>query len=107
MTLLEKAAIALIAMLIAAGGGGLLVYRMNAAKVAELEARALSAETSLKATNAALDAKVKAMAALDKRYQAKQKALNDALKANPDWAAATVPDAVWDSVFSPGQKPTP
>jgi hypothetical protein len=40
--------------------------------------------------------------ALAEQSAAKQKALNDALKANRPWADAPVPDSVWDALGVPG-----
>lgn len=107
MTLLEKAGIALIALLIAAGGGGALVYRFHLAAVQELEARASAAEKSLESTSRALQAQSKAYKELDAKYAAKDKALNDALKQNPEWASGAVPDSVYDSLFGGSTKAAP
>ena len=38
---------------------------------------------------------------LTRENAAKQKALNEALKANSDWADARVPDSVWDALGFP------
>lgn len=37
--------------------------------------------------------------------QATKERINDAVKANPDWAAGVVPDAVWDSLYGPAAPP--
>jgi uncharacterized protein HemX len=37
------------------------------------------------------------------RGQQIQKALNEALKANQEWAAGTVPDGVWDALGAPAR----
>lgn len=52
-----------------------------------------------------LTERLKAQAAV---VASQKKALNAALKANPDWAAVPVPDSVWDSIqFRPADSGTP
>lgn len=76
--------------------------RYYSSRIDSLERDLSTAQADAKATRAASAAKSAALARLEAHYKQQTKDLADALHANPDWASGRVPDAVFDSLFSPG-----
>jgi len=86
-----------------AGSVALWRHESSVAKQATAERDQLKA--SLAATNAAMDAKDKALKAAKNQYTKEKQKLEDALAANPDWAGTAVPDSVWNGLHI-GTDPT-
>lgn len=99
MTILDKIGLYLAGALLCVGIGAFAVYQHNASEITDLKAQLSASEKNLAATNQALATKAKALKDLDTKYRARDKAVSNALQANPDWAGTAVPDAVYDSLF--------
>lgn len=99
MAIRDKALLILagVVMVLLSGWG----IRYHFKKVAELDTQIESLDRTLRATQAPLQARSKALQAAQDRYAAQSKELSDALKDSPAWASDRVPDAVFDSLFGP------
>ncbi len=69
------------------------------ARLAKEQAKTKNLEASVRGYKARAAASDRAAA----RAATRQKELDHAVQANPDWAAAPVPDAVWDSLYGPDE----
>lgn len=64
-----------------------------------------AADENARKSRAAILKRLEQEAKLRKQAEKKAKELNDALKANPDWAKQPVPDSVWDAIAGPSSNP--
>ncbi|BAP15848.1 Rz-like spanin [Ralstonia phage RSJ2] len=89
------------------GAGLFQTYRLSSQN-AELSRQVEQLSQAQKADRAASAAHDKALASVREQQREQDRKVQDAVNANPDWANAPVPDAVWDSLFpstSQGQRP--
>jgi hypothetical protein len=107
MTLLQRIGLYALAALLCAGIGWAIESRIAGKKIAKLETALAVAQADAKASRAAITAKAAAQAQVDRTYTQRSKDLTNALQTSQDWAAAPVPDAVYDSLFPDARKADP
>jgi hypothetical protein len=103
MTLLTKALIVALAVAAVCAAGSFMLWRHDASALVKAKQDVQNLTLSLKATDAAMDAKSKALKAAQARARKSKQELEDALKANPDWSSTSVPGSVWNSLHDGSQ----
>ncbi|BCL97689.1 hypothetical protein MAFF211491_21410 [Ralstonia solanacearum] len=98
-----------LAVLVAVGLGEFALWRSAENRATDAEAALKTAKgendtlrNDLKSTKASLTARSTALAAAQKAREAQRRKLDHELQANPAWAGAAVPDAVWDGLYAAG-----
>ncbi|MEJ1593541.1 hypothetical protein SMA75_20315 [Escherichia coli] len=99
MTITTQIKIVILAVLLTLMGAGLFqTYRLSS-RNAELSRQVEELSQAQKADRAASAAHDKALTLVREQQREQDRKVQDAVNANPDWANAAVPDAVWDSLF--------
>lgn len=100
---------AILAVLVAVGLGEFALWRHAEKKATDAKELLKTAQDEntllrkdLKSTRASLTARSAALTAAQKAREDQRRKLDHELQANPAWAGAAVPDAVWDSLHATG-----
>ncbi|APU00291.1 Rz-like spanin [Ralstonia phage RS-PII-1] len=99
MNLMTRILVGIVLALAALCGVQYVLYVGLQHRLAAAQADLKVAQYDAAATKAALAAKTSAVAKAEARAAATRKELDRALKANPEWAAAPVPDDVWRGLY--------
>lgn len=99
MTLIEQIKTALLLAIVAVVGFGIWQSIELRAKNRELSEAVSSLQSAQKADRAASAVHNKALDDIRVKQRDQDRKVQDALQANPSWADAPVPDAVWNSLF--------
>nr|CCA83296.1 exported hypothetical protein [blood disease bacterium R229] len=109
MTLMNRILATLVAILVIVGLGEFALWRHAAGRVTSAEAALKAFQTendtlrrALRSTQDSLIARSAALAAAKKAQGDQRRKLDHELQANPAWAGAAVPDAVWDGLYPTG-----